>query len=194
MRNVAARSALAGCLLSLALPSRASYQVGQVDLADLTGPCFVNAKPCGSVKTGFVMQVFAGEDLHAYRKDAAYQADSYRAGESFRPEALLGSRPFATLEELNRHLESRGFKKLSEAELTGENPADRKRKGVVVSRLDGVDMLLRREGSVFTAVHYEFTRIFVTDAKRGSFEFKTLDELNDHLVKTARRLRGGVSL
>ncbi|MBI5622148.1 MAG: hypothetical protein HY924_00070 [Elusimicrobia bacterium] len=192
MRKTGLSLALAALAL-LPAEARAAYQVTQVDESDLTGPCFVNGQACVSAKTGTVLQIFGGESLHVYKKGDAYQVDSYRAAEPFRAEALLGSKPFRTIEELNRHLSGQGFKKLGEGELTAENQLDRRRTGVVLERLTGVDMLLRKEGGSYSAVHYEFTRIFVKDAKRETFSFKTLDEVNDHVLKTARRFRSASS-
>ncbi|MBI5883394.1 MAG: hypothetical protein HZB91_09860 [Elusimicrobia bacterium] len=194
MRKIGSALVLGTALLCLDVGARASYQVTQVDESDLTGPCFINGVSCPSVKTGAVLQVYGGEDLHVHKNETGFQADSYRASEPFLSEALLGTKSFKTIEELNSHLVSRGLRKTTAVELVSVNAVDRKRIGVVLPRLDGVDLYLSKDGGSFIVVQYAFTRVFIKDAKQETFTFKSLEEVNDFLARTARRVRSTSAL
>lgn len=170
--------------------SHALYSAEQFEESDLTGECNINDTPCGaSAKTGAVIQIFTGEDVHVYAKDKVYYADHYKVTFVFRQAAKLKTESFKNLEELNTSLAQQGFRTVSVQEINSPNSLNNAYTGTVLQKLGGLDIYAFKRDGGYLAVHYKVSRFLSEKDKVNEYRFKTLKELNEHVLRTTRELQ-----
>ncbi|MCX5783986.1 MAG: hypothetical protein NTW04_06085, partial [Elusimicrobia bacterium] len=78
--------------------------------------------------------------------------------------------------------------KLDEINEAAVTTKDNNLTGTILQKLEGQDIHVHKDEKSYFAVHYKLDHVFAKDALIKTYEFRTLEKLNDHLIQTYRQL------